>query len=328
MARFPSPHVAGNQPEPEMHQHPANEASAASTQPAASSYIEDTATTSSDVSTDMGELTPSASRCSTPTQTDSETDMAVLTPTSTNRSSTPTQGMDIRLGYERARATSVRSPDGRCATTVFGGSVTAMDYSVNKTVDNSAVGQSWLFDKYGNLLVGPSSTNRTIGGGANQTFNFTSGSTSHRDDDIHAVPFSSTARSFNYSTSPKHDPQPSFSSSASSTARHHHEHLSSQTLRSGDTFTSCTLHSCSGSSLTLENCTANCCSFSKSNITGGAANSCGIKESQIHGGTYNSCGFKESSQVHGGMYNSCSFKGSRIEGGEFQCCGFEGCERS
>ncbi|KAI4176812.1 MAG: hypothetical protein LQ346_007782 [Caloplaca aetnensis] len=186
MARFPSPHVAGNQPEPEMHQHPANEASAASTQPAASSYIEDTATTSSDVSTDMGELTPSASRCSTPTQTDSETDMAVLTPTSTNRSSTPTQGMDIRLGYERARATSVRSPDGRCATTVFGGSVTAMDYSVNKTVDNSAVGQSWLFDKYGNLLVGPSSTNRTIGGGANQTFNFTSGSTSHRDDDIHA----------------------------------------------------------------------------------------------------------------------------------------------
>ncbi|KAL8906375.1 MAG: hypothetical protein Q9207_002087 [Kuettlingeria erythrocarpa] len=317
MARFSSPHVTADHPEPETHQHHANEASAASTPSTASCDIEDTATTNSDVSTFLGELNPSASRCSTPRQTDSETDTVVLTPTSANRSSTPNQGMDAGLGYDRPRATSVRSPDGRRVTIVspLGGFFTAVDNSVNKTA-NSAVGRSRYFDKHDDLLVGRSSTTSTIGGGANQTFNFASESTSNGVDDIHAVPFSSTARSFNYSTGPNHGAQnSSSSSSSSSTARHYHEeHFHNQTFRSGETFINCSLHSCSGSDLTLENCWAFGCSFSTSKITGGRASTCGIKES---------------SQVQGGVYNSCSFKGSRIEGGDFEFCGFyEGCERS
>lgn len=66
-----------------------------------------------------------------------------------------------------------------------------------------------------------------------------------------------------------------------STTDHHMQRYCGRDLRSGDTFTGCTLINCSGSNLTLKRCVVKSCDILESDITDGMYSMCRIRRSYI-----------------------------------------------
>lgn len=254
------------------------------------------ATASSDGFTDVGDFTPSASLCSTPPQTDSEANMPILTPTTTNRSSTPTDEADDHDSTPTSY--TVRSPDGRYASnmSIYGGLYRGVQTAVDNSKDSSNEEMSNTLDFTSKpsrdaIHASPSSPA--------QTFNFTSPPvpsdfTYKSGRDATHASSSSTARTFNFCDVP-----------STSKPHHRHERLICEKLRSGDTFTRCTLSSCSGSNLTLEDCTASSCNISKSHLNNGSYRSCSISRSDIIGAKLNSCNLNDCTQS-GCTVRSCT----------------------
>lgn len=190
--------------------------------------------------------------------------MLILTPTTTNCSSAPTDEADDHDSTPTSY--TVRSPDGRYTSNmsicggVYGGVQTVVDNSKNSSDEISNTFDYTFRSSCDAIHASPSSPA--------QTFNFSSlpvpsNFTYKSGRDATHASSSLTARTFNFCDVP-----------STSKARHRHERLICENLRSGDTFTDCTLSSCSGSNLTLEACTASSCNISKSHLNNGKYMSC------------------------------------------------------
>ncbi|KAI4222351.1 MAG: hypothetical protein L6R36_006210 [Xanthoria steineri] len=86
---------------------------------------------------------------------------------------------------------------------------------------------------------------------------------------------------------PKRSTRPNFR--PMSTTDHHMQRYCGRDLRSGDTFTDCTLINCSGSNLTLKRCVGSSCDISESDITDGMYSMCRIRRSYILGSKLRRC---------------------------------------